>query len=198
MEEIHPNWYRDVPNMETLVLGSFPPHSSKWTYPFYYPNQQNRFWEILARLSNATLHHYPKMDIRFVEERFQIMRQLKIGVQNIGYKIYRKGTSSLDANIAILEYHDILSIIRQHHTLQRILLPGYSAPSSTYRAFIRYLQLYGMNVEPVKHPKPLQTSFCLSLDEKDVKCIVLNSTSRACAIPFDSLLAQFSHALFEK
>lgn len=195
--ERHPFWYRDVPNMQTLILGSFPPHSSKWTYAFYYPNKQNRFWKILASLSGFKLHEYPKMDKRYVEERYAIMHQLNIGIQNIGFIAKRFGNSSLDTKIEILAYHDILSLIQSHKNVKKILLPGFASVSSTYRCFLNYLNTCGIKIEPVKKPKPIETTFDLSIEERNIKCIVLNSTSTASSVPYEVVLHQFKIAIFD-
>ena len=40
-EENHPDWYFHVENMTTLILGTYPPHISKWNYEFYYSNYVN-------------------------------------------------------------------------------------------------------------------------------------------------------------
>ncbi len=42
------------------------------------------------------------------------MEDLRIGVQNVGLKISRKGKSAADNDIEILEFQDILGIIHQH------------------------------------------------------------------------------------
>lgn len=68
--------------MRTLILGTFPPHESKRHFEFYYPNNQNRFWKVLAKLGSVTLtenHGLPA-----VEQRKMLMTQLRVGVQNIG------------------------------------------------------------------------------------------------------------------
>jgi hypoxanthine-DNA glycosylase len=195
--ETHPNWYRDVPAMETLILGSFPPHYSKWTYEFYYPNKQNRFWKILASLCNFQLHEYPKMDNRYVEERYAIMQELKIGIQNIGFKAKREGNSSLDTKIEIVTYHNILHLIKTHPKVNKILLPGFAAKSSTYRCFLQYLNSCGIHLTPVKKPQPIKTNFLLPIDNRNIKCIVLNSTSTASTVPYEDVFLQFKRAIFD-
>lgn len=52
--EVHPDWYYTVPQMKTLIIGSFPPRTNtpdiKRTfrhYEFYYPNKYNYFWKAL-------------------------------------------------------------------------------------------------------------------------------------------------------
>ena len=105
--------------MHTLILGSFPPHKSKWHYEFYYPNKANHFWKILAHFGKHQLKYFEGSPA--VQERQALMKTMKVGVQNLGRIIERKGISSLDTNIRLLEFHDVLSIIKAHPELKQIL-----------------------------------------------------------------------------
>ncbi len=187
--EHHPNWYHDIPVMHTLILGSYPPHEDRRHYEFYYPNKVNRFWNILAGINGHTLRHFEGKDA--VEERKQLMEDLHLGVQNVGLKISRKGKSAADDDIELLEFQDILGIIRQHPELSRILMPGYSGKSSTFHSFIRYLKAHGIAVvipKPVKHG----ASFVVQVDSRTIECIALTSTSPRVRMSLPDLISRFS------
>lgn len=190
--EIHPDWYFNIPEMKVLILGSYPPHLDKWSFPFYYPNKQNNFWKILAAINNAELNYF-EGDIA-VNERKQLMRNLKIGVQNMGKVIYRKGKSSLDADIEIKEFQDILAIIKKHPELKKIILSGYSAKNSTYYAFIQYLKENNIEFKgPVKiAPGNL---FVIKLSGRTLSCVIVNSTSTTTRMKLEYLIEQFSLAI---
>ncbi len=195
--EKHPEWYRDVPVMKTLILGSFPPHPDKWLYPFYYPNTINRFWKSLAEIAGIQLTHYtkknktPELEKIAVEERHNIMVQLQIGVQNMGNEIERKNKSAADTDIYIKTYADVLSIITQHPELTKILMPGFSAPSSTYYSFKNYLREKGIEI-PQKPYAGMELEIYI---DRAIKCVVLNSTSTATKLPYDIILNQFKKHL---
>ena len=197
--EIHPNWYKDIPKIKTLILGSFPPHSDKHDYPFYYPNSQNNFWKILSIISNKPLQYLKTkkedttIKTKAVHERYDIMKQLNVGVQNIGLEISRIGKSAKDTDIEITKYQDILSIIHSHKELERILLPGFSAPNSTFRAFVKYLELNNINVEVLK-PSP-EKSFNIQIENRIIECVILNSTSRASRVTINTLTNQFKKSI---
>lgn len=192
--ETHPSWYRDIPVLRTLILGSFPPHPSKRIYPFFYPNGRNRFWKILADIAGMPLE-WTKIDpVKAVEERYAIMQKLESGVQNIGYEIERKGTSALDTDIRITQYHDILSIIDGHPELTRILLPGYSAEHSTTRSFLKYIDANGIRSSAIP-PIKAEAAFTIYYQGREIECIVLNSTSTAAKIRYDVVLEQFKRNL---
>lgn len=180
--------------MRCLILGSFPPHPSKWAYPFYYPNRRNRFWRILADLSGESLRSTKDNNISAVEERYSIMKKLEIGVQNLGLQIERMGKSALDTKIRIIKFQDIISIIEAHPELKRILLPGYSAPNSTARSFIKYLQQNDIKMSAIEQIKP-DTIFKIEFRGRSLECVVLNSTSPASRVKYDTLLEQFGRNL---
>ena len=191
IREKHPEWYQDIAVMRYLILGSFPPHLSKHQYPFYYPNTRNRFWKILARLAGKELTWKKGMDTKIaVEERYKIMKKLSAGVQNLGLEIERKGKSALDTSIRIVKFQDILSILNVHTELERILLPGFSAPDSTARSFCRYLSEHALGNCLPKRIQP-QSTFDLQLNNRLIQCVVLNSTSPASRVNDDALLEQF-------
>lgn len=127
-QESHPNWYYDIPEMKTLILGSFPPIEKRWSYDFYYPNNSNPFWEALAGVIGAELKHY-RCD-QAVKERQGLMKKMKVGIENLGQLINRLGESAADKDIEIIEFRNVLGILRDHQELERILLPGYSGSSS--------------------------------------------------------------------
>jgi len=193
-KETHPNWYKDVSPMRCLILGSFPPHHSKWAYPFYYPNRRNRFWKILADLAGDSLQSTKDNNELAVDERYSIMKKLEIGVQNLGLEIERKGKSALDTHIKIIRFQDIISIIENHPELERILLPGYSALNSTTRSFIKYLQQNGIKISDIDQIKP-EKLFTMHYKGRFINCVILNSTSPASRVKYDFLLEQFRQNL---
>jgi len=212
-EKHPPNWYRDVPEMKYLILGSFPPPEigrdgkKGWDYLFYYPNSKNRFWEILADIAEEKklrpakkLEH--NKDKKAVEERYKIMCLLKVGVQNMGLEIKRRNKSAKDTDIRIEEFQDIRSIIKDHNELKKILLVGYSASNSTAKSFLRYLkkcknELHNVNEVKAKDIE-VNKKFFIEAFGRKIECVVLNSTSTAAeqaGITKDILLKQFNEHL---
>jgi G:T/U-mismatch repair DNA glycosylase len=192
----------DVPKMKCLILGSFPPPESDWDYPFYYPYSTNRFWNILAKIANRELAYTKdlteKKKLKAVKERYEIMRHLNIGVQNMGLKIKRKGDSAKDKDIEIEEFQDILSIIEKHNELEKILLPGFSAPSSTARVFLKYLKCKKIRHEYIRYKdvKP-GAKFFIKAANRKIECFVFNSTSTSAGakVTEEELLNQFKKHL---
>lgn len=198
--ESHPDWYRDIPEMKYLFLGSFPPHPDKWDYPFYYPNSQNSFWKLLAEIAGEQLLHVKGEPEKAVTERVQIMTKLKAGVQNLGYKTERKGKSAKDTDIKILEFHDIRFIMEKHPELETIILPGFSANDSTFKGFLRYLKEEkdkGVNIDAPFDLKPAAgLDFTIKVNGKPYKCFIAWSTSTATiGVSYDEKLEQLKKVL---
>lgn len=122
------------------------------------------------------------------------MKKLEVGVQDLGLEIERKGKSALDSHIRINKYQDIISIVESHPELTRILLPGYSAISSTERSFIRYIQQKKIEASPIGQVKP-EMLFKIYFKGRSIDCVVLNSTLTASKIKYEFLLDQFKRNL---
>jgi G:T/U-mismatch repair DNA glycosylase len=191
-EERHPDWYYPVQGMRALVLGTFPPHSKKRHYEFYYPNSQNRFWDVMAEIAKTKL--YQNKGLQAVEERKRLMTQLKVGVQNIGKTILRDGVSSADKDIEITEFQDIRGIINENDSLQVILLTGYSSKTSTFGEFVKYLT---KNQVQHSQPEKVRAGYDFTAQfKRPITCIIGNSTSRAARrVSFKRLLEQFRSAI---
>ncbi|MBL7687648.1 MAG: hypothetical protein JNJ49_06405 [Bdellovibrionaceae bacterium] len=191
----HPDWYYPIQGMRTLILGTFPPHKDKRHIEFYYPNKQNRFWSVFAEVAGKRLSKNADSDA--VNERKQLMKLMSVGVQNLGKTIGRKGKSSLDRDISILEFQNIVEIIDTNDTLKVIHLTGYSGPSSTYHSFIRYLDDNG-----IAHtlPEKIEVGQTFTVERnRPIKCILGNSTSRAARrVSFEELVEQFKRAMVDE
>lgn len=192
-QEIHPDWFYPVKTMQTLILGTYPPHKKRRDFEFYYPNNQNLFWKVLAEIANYKLTEFKGKAA--VTEREKLMKILNIGVQNLGKKIERKGESASDSDIKIIEYQDILSLIKNSKRLKVIILAGYSGKTSTYRGFIDYLK---KNNVAFSQPKKIKAGSTFNLYlENNITCFITNSTSTAAApsgVTFKNLVKQFKQA----
>jgi hypoxanthine-DNA glycosylase len=174
--------------MNVLILGNFPPHKKRWDYEFYYPNKQNNFWRVLAAIAGSPLKEMKGEAA--VKERKQIMEKLGAGVFNLAKTIRRKGLSARDTDIELVEYNDLLSVIKKHRELKKIILAGFAAKNSTARKFIEYLSL---NKIPFERPAEIKAGveFKLKLENREINCVILNSTSTAFPIKLEKLIEQF-------
>lgn len=191
--ETHPNWFYDFSPMKTLVLGSFPPHQSKHSFPFYYPNKQNRFWKVMSFIAEIELVANLSDTQKAIEERKTIMRKLAMGIHDVALTIQRKNNSSLDSNIEIVEFQDIMAIINNHPELEQIVLLGFSAKNSAAQNFIKYTQNQKLFTKfPIDFKIGSENVFFIYNQNREIKCVILNSTSSASRITLDELVSQFS------
>jgi G:T/U-mismatch repair DNA glycosylase len=192
--ETHPDWYMPVEDMNTLILGTYPPYEEQRDFKFYYPNNLNHFWKILAHINGVPLKEWKNEAA--IEERKLLMKKLRVGVQNLGLRIERKGTSSADKDLRLIEYQDIEQIVNESSSLKKILLTGYSRPESTYLWFIRYLTFRKIIYET---PKPIKAGVEFIVHfSKPITCIIGNSTSTMAqkgGETFELLVQQFRKAL---
>lgn len=191
--ETHPNWFYDFAPMKTLVLGSFPPHQSKHSFPFYYPNKQNRFWKVMSTISGIELSANLLDVDNAIEERKRIMRKLNLGIHDVALKIQRKNNSSLDSTIEILEFQDIVTIVKNHPEMERIMLLGFSAKSSAAHSFIKYLEKERIKaIFPDDFRCKANNEFVVFIDNRKIECVILNSTSSASSVKISQLIDQFA------
>ena len=127
-EEIHPwKWY--VPaGAKSIIIGTFPPTFRNWSYNYFYPNKNNFFWRILARIAGKPLQYFSGEEA--VEERRIILDQLKIGVSDMGKIIRRTDGNSSDENLEIVEYMDIFRILEEKPSLRKIIFTSSTGKSS--------------------------------------------------------------------
>lgn len=210
-EEIHPDWYHEVPDMRTLILGTYPPIKDRHV-EFYYPNiQKNLFWEMLAEatgemyetLEESKLKKRIKTENRkltdkekesIVADRKRLMSTHKVGVQNLGLTIKRKGKSAEDNNIEIKTFQDILGIINRSPSLKTILLTGYSNKTNTHKDFIRYLDQKKIPYTPHNKPPPAGIEFVIDCG-RSITCVIGYSTSGRNRSLKSEIVKQFKRAL---
>ena len=133
-EEIHPFKLYVPPGSRMLIVGTFPPTKRNWSYEFFYPNKQNLFWGILARIARRQLQHFS--GTAAVEERKEILKLLSLGITDMGLRISRNKESSLDENLQAIEYMDILQILDQRPFINKIIFTSSSGKTSAARWFV--------------------------------------------------------------
>lgn len=101
-------------NTQILILGSLPGDKSLQLNQ-YYGHPRNRFWRVLAKITNSNLPtNY--------EEKINLLRQNKIGVWDVIHTAKRIG--SLDTNILEEIPNDLSGFIKSHSNLKTIVFNG--------------------------------------------------------------------------
>jgi len=188
-EEIHPwNWH--IPDRaKTVVIGTFPPTRRNWSFDFFYPNKNNYFWKIIARIAGCPLLYISGEEA--VNERKELLNHLKLGVSDMGYIIRRKTDSSLDQNLEIVEYMDIFKLLQENPSVRKMVFTSSSGKSSAIGWFKDYLSLHGIPFKIPQGKRPLRTS--VVINDKSYEVVLLYSTSPrvGASVSFDVLTELF-------
>jgi len=172
-EEIHPwNWYVPV-GAETVIIGTFPPLRRNWSFNFFYPNKNNYFWKLMARIAGRSLLYFS--DEEAVEERKELLNHLKLGVSDMGQIIRRMSDSSLDQQLEIVAYMDLFKLLTENPSVKKIIFTSSSGKSSAIRWFKNYLSLHQIPFKIPKGQRPLRVP--VIINGKLFEIVVLYSTS---------------------
>lgn len=192
-EETHPwKWYHPY-GAETIVIGTFPPTKRNWSYDFFYPNKNNYFWKIIAKIADKDLQYNAGEEA--VNERKQLLNQLKVGVSDMGKVIRRTADNSLDGSLEIIEYMDIFQILKENPSIRKIIFTSSSGKSSAIKWFSNYLKTKGISYMIPKGQRPLKNT--IIIDNKEIEIVLLYSTSprAGAAISFDKLVELFRNEI---
>lgn len=124
------------PNSQLLILGSLPGDKSIELNE-YYGHPRNRFWKVLATVSNNAI---PKN----YQEKINLLTTLKIGLWDTAYKANRSG--SLDSAIKDEVPNDLENFITNQPELKMIAFNGKTSEALFNKYFdkkshITYLSL---------------------------------------------------------
>jgi len=192
--ETHP-WNRYIPEgAETVVIGTFPPTRRNWSFDFFYPNKNNYFWKLIARIADRPLHHFSGDEA--VNERIELLNRLKLGVSDMGQTICRKNGSSLDQNLEIVAYMDIFKLLQENPSVRKMIFTSSSGKSSAIGWFKDYLSLHEIPFKIPQGKRPLRTA--ITVDGKSYEVVLLYSTSprAGAAVSFDTLTDLFAREIF--
>ena len=189
-KEIHPwNWY--IPSgAKTVVIGTFPPARRVWSFDFFYPNKNNYFWKIIARIAGRSIFYFSGEEA--VNERKELLNHLGLGVSDMGHIILRKKGSSLDQNLEIVAYMDIFKMLRENPSVSKLIFTSSSSKSSAISWFKNYLLSHQISFNIPKGKRPLRT--WITIDDKSLEIVVLYSTSQraGASVSFEVLTDLYS------
>ena len=188
--ETHPwSWYHPS-GAETIIIGTFPPTLRNWSYDFFYPNKNNFFWKIMAKIAGRELQSFSGE--KAVDERKKILDQLMIGVSDMGKVIRRINNTSMDEDLEIIEYMDVCKILEENPSIKKIIFTSSSGKSSAIKWFKDYLSTLGIDYKIPKGSRPLKS--LVNIHGRNLEVVLLYSTSpRAVAsISFEKLVELYT------
>ncbi len=149
MPEIHPiNPVWDT-NSKILILGSFPSVLSRKSH-FFYGHPKNRFWKILANLSN-------EKEPLTIDDKKSLLLNNKIAVWDVIKSCDIKG--SADSSIQNVVSNDLDSILKNSE-IKMIFTNGQTA----YKLYQKHL-FKKTNIEPILLPSSSPANAKYSLED---------------------------------
>jgi G:T/U-mismatch repair DNA glycosylase len=180
---------------DKLIMGTFPTKESLRKYDFFYPNTSNPFWNILCGLSGGELQFFEGEGA--VVERKAILDQLKLGITNIGAKIYRQNESSLDSNIFPVVFTDVFQLLDDYPRIKTLVITSSTKGNSVLSWFRAYCELNQVALESSRKKKvPWETNIALK-NGRQVKILVIYSTSGAAVIDEQERKNMYANAILK-
>ncbi len=140
-----------------LIIGTFPPHKTRWNFHFFFPNLQNRLWNTLGRVAYGAEDFSTRnngFDQAAIEERQAILRKLNAAMVNIIQSCSRKGQSALDNDLNVATLHPIVTeLLEAHPTILEIFLTSGSGANSCLSLLKRHLKENRIPFEKTKAPQ---------------------------------------------
>lgn len=124
-------------NAETLILGTFPTHRRNWEFEFFYPNRNNIFWRLIGELFNHTFQFNSGHEA--VEERKCFITSHRIALSDMLAKAIREKDNSGDEQLIKVELMDVLTILRETPSINRIILTSRSGKINALQLFKQHL-----------------------------------------------------------
>ncbi len=172
-QESHPwNWFAPT-HSKTLIVGTFPPTKRNWKYDFFYPNTSNLFWRMMARIAGSELMHFSGEEA--INERRNILEKLGVAITDMGSKVLRSDNSSLDENLAIVEYMDIFRILDENPGISKIMCTSSSGKVSAALWFSEFLKSRGILHKFPKGQKPIKSE--IVYNDKIIQVVIAYSPS---------------------
>lgn len=103
--ESHP-WQPFIPDgARVLIMGTFPPKSSRWSMDFYYPNKINDFWRVMGLVfyDNADRFWNPVTKSFLLDDIKAFLCERGIAMNDTGAKIRRLRDNASDKYLEIVE-----------------------------------------------------------------------------------------------
>lgn len=193
-EETHP-WEPFVPvKANKLLLGTFPTaERNRSAYEFFYPNPKNNFWKILFKIAGKDLDNYKKSEP--IKIRQQILKELNLGVGDIGKRILRQKESSKDNNLFPIEYTDIFSIIESNNNIKKIIITSSSGVNSVLSWFHHYCFINDIHLEIPEGKLPLRTKLFFNKNEINIE--IISSPSGQSRVKGEELFDMYRNAILK-
>lgn len=128
-----------------------------------------------------------------LNQRTNILKTLKLGLTDMGKKVFRQQGSSNDHSLFPIEFMDIVEILLNHRNINTIVLTGSSQGNSSLSWFATYCALNDYPFNYKKLEKERETN--ISLAGRQIRLILTYSPSRLSRVSTDKLVEEYRKVL---
>lgn len=110
------------PNTKKVIIGTFPTYHKNYesTFDFFYGGKDNRFWKTIERVFNKRFKY--NIGDKAIQERKRLLEENLIGITDMLYKCYRRGTHSQDDKLHPILLNDIFKLLSDNESVERLIL----------------------------------------------------------------------------
>jgi len=185
-------WDNFIPTKASkLIIGTFPTAKSNRSFEFFYPNKENPFWVVLAKIAKINLVPHDKKEA--VSNRKEILTKLNLGITDMGYKVLRHNNSSLDNNIFPVEFMNIFEILDMNPTIKKLILTSSTGENSVEGWFKCYCNLNGVYYKKQRGSNPKQG--IIKHKERLIEIVIVHSTSKSARRKLPELLEMYKSVI---
>ena len=192
-EEQHP-WKLKIPEgADKLIIGTFPTaNRNRGDIDFFYPNPNNQFWNVLRAVQNGST----EIDFTVIltkKQRIDLLKLLNLGITDMGLKVLRQQNSSLDKNLFVTEFTDIINILNDNPNIIKLIFCSSSGSNSAVGWSRSYCKLNGIKFPKLTGNNPKRTRF--ELNSREIEIVTVHSTSRAAARKLEELVEMYMNEI---
>jgi len=190
-KEDHPwNWYIPL-NATKLFIGTFPSESINRKYDFFYSSSTNRFWEVATQIAQPL--NEINIETDEIKKRKLILDKLKLGLTDMGKKVYRQQGSSKDHSLFPLEFMDIVQILQQNLSIHTLIVSGNMQGNSSLKWLSVFCDLNNIpiNIRQIEKHKSAK----ITVAGRNVNVLLTYSPSRLSRIKDEKLQESYQSIL---
>lgn len=180
--ETHPFPPFTPPDAKVLIMGTFPPKSTRWSMEFYYPNRINDFWRIMGLIFfNNPSHLYDTATKTFrLDQIKNLLVEKGIALNDTGYRVRRLKDNASDKFLEIIEPVNLYALLDKMPSCHALATTGEKA-GDTLSA-----------ITGIEAPKIGQHVHGSLSDGREVDIYRMPSTSRAYPLALDKKAAYYA------
>ena len=189
-------------NPKFLVIGSFPTTDLMMSFKFFYTNANNKFWKVLSEVFTESKTKLTlKVSVNDTTEtkeqnktdRQNFCRENKIAMTDMLASCIRLNGNSKDEQLLVHSYNNVLDILKQNKSIDRIILTAKSSGASAHHHFYQYLSMNGIEFDFDSNGGISKGK--IKIDDRIIKIFSMDSTSsRNSHVTDDGLIKLYKEA----